>query len=387
MTRFSEGASTAPSETSPRKIAAAKPPLGADHHTVGDSVSGRARLDRRPHGRRALAAALALLAALVAGRPADGQPRVFEGKTVRIVVGFTAGGGFDTYSRAIARHLAKHLPGRPAVVVENMPGAASIIAANHAYKVAKPDGLTIVNFHGNQLVGQLLGREGIEFDARRFVWLGVPVRDNTICALTRASGIVTAEQWMAARVPVKLGGVGPGDTTHDTARILQAAGLPIQLVRGYKGTAEIRLAAESGEVAGGCWQWESVKVTWRKALDAGEIAIVLQVTEKPLAELPQVPLALDLFRSEEARQLLRAAVIVPAAISRLYALPPGTPADRVQVLRAAFSQTLRDPEFLADARQAKLEVDPVGGVELERLVEELFRLDPTVVAKLKGLLR
>ncbi len=333
-------------------------------------------------------AALALLSGLVAVAPAVAQPRFFEGKTIRVVVGFTAGGGFDTYSRAIARHLGKHVPGRPAVIVENMPGAASLIAANHAYKVAKPDGLTIVNFHGNQLVGQLLGRDGIEFDARKFHWLGVPVRDNTVCALTQASGITTAEQWRAARTPVKLGGVGPGDTTHDTARVLQAAvGLPIQLVRGYRGTAEIRLASESGEVAGGCWQWESVKVTWRKALDAGEIAIVLQLTEKPLPELPQVPLALDLARTDEARQLLRAAVIVPTAISRLYALPPGTPADRVQTLRGAFGATLRDPEFLADARQAKLDVDPLGGEELERLVDELFRTDPAIAARLKGILR
>jgi len=170
--------------------------------------------------------------------------------------------------------------------------------------------------------------------------------------------------------------------------VLQAAvGLPIQLVRGYKGTAEIRLAAESGEVAGGCWQWESVKATWRKALDAGEIAVVLQVTEKPLPDLPQVPLALDLARTEEARQLLRAAVIVPTAISRLYALPPGTPADRVQTLRAAFLETVRDPEFLADARQVKLDVDPLGGEALERFVDELFRTDPALAARLKGILR
>jgi tripartite-type tricarboxylate transporter receptor subunit TctC len=331
---------------------------------------------------------LVVMAAVLAAATAGAQPKFFEGKTIRIVVGFSPGGGFDTYSRAIARHLGKHVPGRPTVAVENMPGAASLIAANHTYKVAKPDGLTVVNFHGNQLVGQLLGREGIEFDARKFAWLGVPVRDSTACALTRASGIATAEQWAAAKTPVKLGGVGPGDTTHDTARILEAAlGLPIQLVRGYKGTAEIRVAAESGEVQGGCWQWESIKVTWRGALEASEIAIVLQVTDKPLPDLPRVPVALALAKTEEARQLLRAGVIVPTAISRLYALPPGTPPDRVQTLRAAFQETLRDPEFLADARQAKLDVEPMAADELERLVEELFRLDPAVAAKLKGILR
>jgi tripartite-type tricarboxylate transporter receptor subunit TctC len=336
----------------------------------------------------ALVVALMFVAAAVRPGDAGAQPKFFEGKTVRIVVGFSAGGGFDTYSRAIGRHLGKHVPGRPAVLVENMPGAASLIAANHAYKVARPDGLTVVNFHGNQLLGQLLGRDGVEFDARKFLWLGIPVRDNTVCALTKASGVTTAEQWLAARTPVKLGGVGPGDTTHDTARVLQAAlGLPIHLVRGYKGTAEIRLAAESGEVSGGCWQWESVKVTWRKALEAGEISIVLQVTDKRLPDLPQVPLALELARTEEARQLIRAGVVIPTFISRLYALPPGTPADRVQALRTAFVETLRDPEFLADARQARLDVDPMGGEELERLVEDLFRLEPAIVTKLKGILR
>jgi len=333
-------------------------------------------------------ASLALLAGLAAVLPAAAQPRLFEGKTIRIVVGFSAGGGFDTYSRAIARHLGKHLPGTPSVLVENMPGAASLIAANHGFKVARPDGLTIVNFHGNQLIGQLLGRPGVEFDARKFVWLGVPVRDNTVCALTRASGIATAEQWMAARTPVKLGGIGPGDTTHDTARVLQAAlGLPIHLVRGYKGTADIRLAAESGEVAGGCWQWESVKVTWRKALDAGDIAIVLQVTARPLPDLPGVPMALDLAKTDEGRRLLQAGVIVPTAISRLYAVPPGTPPDRVQALRGAFLATLRDPEFLAEARQARLDIDPLGSQELERLVEDLFRLEPPLAAKLGEMLK
>jgi tripartite-type tricarboxylate transporter receptor subunit TctC len=331
---------------------------------------------------------LAVVGLVLVAIGAPAQPRVFEGKTIRLVVGFSAGGGFDTYSRTIARHLGKHVPGRPVVVVENMPGAASLIAANHAFKVARPDGLTLVNFHGNQLIGQLLGRDGIEFDARRFAWLGVPVRDNTVCALTRASGITSLEQWVGSRTPVKLGGIGPGDTTHDTARVLQTAlGLPIQLVRGYKGTAEIRLAAESGEVAGGCWQWESVKVTWRKALEAREIAVLLQVTARALPDLPGVPVALELARTDEARQLLRAAVVVPTAISRLYALPPGTPADRVQTLRAAFAETLRDPEFVADARQARLDIDPVAPEELERLVEELFRLDPTVVARLKEILR
>jgi len=331
---------------------------------------------------------LAVLVVLVSTVPAQAQPRFFERKTIRIVVGFSAGGGYDTYSRTIARHMSRHIPGNPTIIVENMTGAVSLLAANQAYKVARPDGLTIVNFHGNQVVGQLLGREGIEFDARKFKYVGVPMRDSATCALTKASGITTIEQWMAAKTPVKIGAVGPGDTSHDVSRVLQATiGLPIQLVRGYKGTAEIRLAAESGEIAGGCWQWESIKSTWRKALEGGEVAIVLQMAPKPLSDLPSVPVALSLAKTDEARQLMQAGIVVPTAISRLYALPPGTPDDRVQTLRKAFLDTLRDPELLADAGRAKLEIDPIGGEETEHLVSELFKLDPTVAARLKGILR
>jgi len=198
----------------------------------------------------------------------------FEGKTVRIIVGFSAGGGFDVYSRTIARHLAKHIPGGPSVIVENMAGAGSLIAANYMYKVAKPDGLTIGNFHGYQILNQVIEQQGIEFDARRFEWIGVPVQDNGACALTSASGISSLEKWKEAKTPVKLGGVGPGDAAYNSAKILKdVLELPIQVIMGYKGTADIKLAAENGEIAGGCWQWESFKVMWRQALDAGTVSV------------------------------------------------------------------------------------------------------------------
>ena len=155
--------------------------------------------------------------------PAFGQEKFFEGKTIRIIVGFAAGGGFDIYSRTIARHMGRHLPGNPSVIVENMTGAGSLLAANHLYKVAKPDGLTIGNIHGNQILNQVLGSPGIEFDARRFEWIGVPVKDNGACALTKASGITSLEKWIASKTPVKLGGGGTGDTTTTNAKILKEA--------------------------------------------------------------------------------------------------------------------------------------------------------------------
>jgi tripartite-type tricarboxylate transporter receptor subunit TctC len=346
-------------------------------------MSGRMR------GARSRLACLSFLLLLFGGTPAASpQDDFYRGKTIRIVVGYSAGGGFDTYSRAIARHLAKHIPGKPAVIVENMPGAAGLVAANSIYRAGRPDGLTIVNFQGTQVMGQILGREGVEFDARKFEWVGAPTRENAVCALTRASGITSAQQWASSPTPVKLGSVAPGGATHDVPRVLQAAlGLPIHLVRGYKGTAEIRLAAQSGEVSGGCWPWESLRPTWRQALDAGEATVVLQVTEKPRPDLPGVPLALGLARNDEARQLIRAGVIVPTTVSRLYAMPPATPADRVRLLRAAFLKTLSDPEFVNDARQAQLDIDPISGEDVTRLIGELFRMPPSVLTKLKELLR
>jgi tripartite-type tricarboxylate transporter receptor subunit TctC len=331
---------------------------------------------------------LALLVALLAALPADAQSKFYEGKTVRIVVGFSAGGGYDTYSRAIGRHLGRHIPGKPTVIVENMPGAGSLIAANHVYKIARPDGLTIGNFAGGLVLAQALGQPGIEFDARKFAWIGTPSREVSVCALTKASGITSIESWMTAKAPVKLGGTGPGATTDDVPRILAATlGLPIHVVRGYKGTAEIRLAAESGEIAGGCWQWESVKSTWRQGLDSGDVAVLLQVSTKPLPDLPKVATAMTLAKTDEARQLITAGILIPTEIGRIYALPPGTPADRVQMLRAAFTETMRDAEFLSDAKRSKLETDAMNGEDLTRVVHELFKLDPAIAAKLKGILK
>jgi hypothetical protein len=164
---------------------------------------------------------------------------------------------------------------------------------------------------------------------------------------------------------VTLGSVAPGGATHDVPRVLQAAlGLPIHLVRGYKGTAEIRLAAQSGEAT-----------------------VVLQVADQPLPDLPGVPLALGLAKTDEARQLIRSGIIVPTTVSRVYAMPPATPADRVRLLRTAFLKTLADPEFVTDARQAQLDIEPISGEDVTRLIGELFKMSPAVLAKLKELLR
>jgi tripartite-type tricarboxylate transporter receptor subunit TctC len=256
------------------------------------------------------------------------------------------------------------------------------------YTAAKPDGLIIGNFIGNLISQQLFGGQGIEFDARKFEWIGVPVKDNVVCALTKASGITGIDAWMNAKTPVKLGGSAPGTTNDDSAKLIKAAlGLPIQLVTGYKGTAPIKLAAESGEIDGGCWAWESIKVMWRQGLDAGNVNIVLQAVPKAHPDLPKVPVAIELAKTDEARKLIQAGIHDTAAITRPYALPPGTPRDRVQTLRRAFRDTMKDKDFLAEAAKSKLDVDPVSGEEVEKIVAGLFKLDSATVARMSEILK
>jgi len=311
----------------------------------------------------------------------------FKGKTIRIVVGFAAGGGFDTYSRVIGRHIGKFIPGNPSIIVENMTGAGSLVAANHVYRVAKPDGLTIGHFIGGLIMQQVMGGSGIEFDARKFGMIGVPVKENVVCALRKETGITNMDSWLAAKTPLKLGGTAPGSTTDDVVKVLkEAIGLPVQLVSGYKGTADIRLAADSGELAGGCWAWESIKVTWRQALQARDVMVVLQAIPKSHPELGSIPLATDFAKTDEAKKLIDAGIHDTQIFTRPYVLPPGTPKERLQLLRKAFLDTVKDKEFLAEAEKSKLDVDPIPGEQVEKIVNGLFKLDPVILGKLKQVL-
>jgi tripartite-type tricarboxylate transporter receptor subunit TctC len=269
-----------------------------------------------------------------------------------------------------------------------MPGAGFLISANHMYKVAKPDGLTIGHFIGGLFLQQLLGKPGIEFDARKFEYIGVPAQDNYMVGISKSTGITSIDQWLASKTVLKLGGVGAGSATDDIPKVLAAAiGLPIQLVSGYKGTADIRLAFASGEVQGVCNSWESFKATWRKELDAGDVTIVLQNVAKPHPDQPKLPLAINYAKTEEAQKLVRALVHSVGPTARPYVLPPGTPKDRVQILRKAYMDTMKDPEFLADAAKAKLDINPLDGAELERNVREVFNLDAALIPRAKEILK
>ena len=325
---------------------------------------------------------------LLSVNSANAQEPFYRGKTVRIIVGASAGGGYDTYSRTIARHMGKHIPGNPVFVVDNMPGAGFLISANYMYRVAKADGLTVGHFIGGLFLQQLLGKPGIEFDARKFEYIGVPAQDNYVLGVNKSTGITGMDQWLSSKSVVKLGGVGAGSATDDIPKVLAATiALPMQLVSGYKGTADVRLAFDGGEVTGICNSWESFKSTWRKELDAGELVLVLQNVAKPHPELPKIPLAINYAKTNEAQRLIRALVHSVGPTARPYLLPPGTPKDRVQILRKAFIETMKDPEFLADATKAKLDLNPLDGAELERNVREVFNLDKALIPRAKEILK
>jgi tripartite-type tricarboxylate transporter receptor subunit TctC len=316
------------------------------------------------------------------------QENFYKGKTIRLIVGLAPGGGFDAYSRVIARHIGKHIPGNPTTVVDNMPGAASLLAANYVYKVARPDGLTIGNFVGGLSFQQILGLPGVEFDAPKFEFLGVPAQDNFMIGVAKSTGITSIEQWKGSGTVIKIGGVAPGGGTDDIPKVLKATlGLPLQLVSGYKGTGPVRLAFNAGEVQGACNSLESFKSTWRAEMDKGEVVLLIQANLKPHPEVPNVPWAVDLAKTEDAKKMILTSARVNGVLNRFYVLPPGTPKDRVRLLRKAFMDTLKDPEFLADTQKAKLDLDPIDGMEIEKQVRELFKLEPTLVAKMKEILK
>lgn len=337
--------------------------------------------------KRLFLAAITMLGFVLIHHTAFAAGSFYEGKTIRIVVGFSAGGGFDVYARLLSRHMGKHIPGNPTIIVDNMTGAGSLISANYLYRVAKPDGLTIGHFVGNLFISQLLEQQGIEFDARKFKYIGALAKENAVCILNKKSGIPSVDKWRTSGKVLKLGGLGPNSILDQVIRVLKATtGLPIQLVSGYKGTADVRLAIESGELDGSCWGWDSISTTFQKALNAGDIVPVIQAVPRPLPDLPQLPLAINLAKTDEARQLIEVGIHSNGAFSRPFVLPPGVTKEREQTIRKAFEETLKDKEFLAEAEKAQLNLEPISGDALERTVTGIFGRDRVLLAKLKDVL-
>jgi tripartite-type tricarboxylate transporter receptor subunit TctC len=325
---------------------------------------------------------------LVQFAPAASVDDFYKGKTIHFIVGGSAGGGYDTYTRLIARHFSQYVPGKPNIVVQNMPGAAMLISANYIFNSAPRDGTYIGHWSGPLILQHMMGNPAVQFEGRKFGWLGMPTPDSLVCITTDRSGIKTADEWQKAKTRLKLGAIGPGTSGTDDTKLLAAAtGFPVQLIEGYKGTADIRAAAEQGEVDGTCsFGWQSAKVTWANALKAGQVHVVLQTTMDSHPELKGVPLAIQYAKTDEGKKLLQIAGDLYGK-QRLYSLPPQVPQERVRTLQKAFVDTLKDTQFLAEAEKAKLEILPVDGPGIEKMVNGLYEMDPGIVSKVKQILQ
>jgi tripartite-type tricarboxylate transporter receptor subunit TctC len=316
------------------------------------------------------------------------QEDFFKGKTIRIIVPFAPGGGYDIYSRVIGRHMGKYIAGGPVFLIENMTGAGGLIGVNHVYKVARPDGLTMATPIGTMFVDQLIGKPGIEFDGRRFEYIGAPAQDTQLLIVHKRTALKTAEQWLAHSTPIKFGSTGPGSANESIPKIAkEALNLPLQVVSGYKGSSVIRLAFNGGEVDGVANAWESMVSTWPQELQNGDAVILLQASGKRHPDLPNVPLVIDYAKTDMAKKLVQGVINNFGATARPYVVTPGTPKARVELLRKAFMDTMKDQEFIAELKKAKLDLNPLDGASLERNIKELFALDKALIPKLTEILK
>ena len=302
------------------------------------------------------------------------RPEYFEDRTIRIIVPFGPGGGFDVHARLLAQRLGRHIPGAPTVVVENMPGAGGLVAAKHFAHRAEPDGLTLGMFSTGLVLQELVTRtKATALDSRveQFAVVGSPSPDSTVCFFSATSRVTDYEAWASAAPAPRMGATGPGSGSYvSTMIVTHALGLPIHPVVGYRGTAEIKQAMESGEVDGSCMSGSSFQTLYgpRHAH-----VVVLQVGSEQATGFAQVPAALEFAPNDRSRDLLLALARM-REIGRFYALPPDTPSELVTVLRTAFLKTMSDPEFLRDAATARLNINPMTGDEVASNITALLAL-------------
>jgi tripartite-type tricarboxylate transporter receptor subunit TctC len=314
----------------------------------------------------------------------------YQGKTVRIVVGFSAGGGYDQYSRLIARHLSKYIPGNPSVIVDNMPGVGSIIAANHVFNAAPKDGTIIGNISGPIVLEQLFGAPSVQFDMAKFRYLAVPVSESYMMIVHKRTGVRKLDDLRGETAKTVSIGAIPGSTVeHAPILVKEALNLNLKIVSGYKGTADVRLALDSGEVDGFFNTWTSSKITSYDKIKSGEWVVLAQMTEKAMKDLivPNVPTIPMIARSEEQRLLLKYGTSTPNDFGKVYILPPGVPADRAQAMESAFARVFNDKELRADADKGKLDIEPLIGNSIQKLVVEFLNMPADVKNKLQTVLK
>lgn len=334
-------------------------------------------------------ATLAVLAGAIAmAQPAnaDAITDYYKKKNVTIIVGYAAGGGADLWGRFFARHIGNHIPGKPNVVVQNMPGGSGFRAINHVYAVAPQDGTCLILTSVSAPTAAALGKTGVRWDTLKFRWLGNLTRDAQSCMASGRSGVKTIGE--AKKRVLIFGSDGESNTTAQHPRMLNNLfGYKIKMVTGYRGTSKVRLAMERGEVEAVCSIWASSAMGPQRAdLEAGRLVPIVQMGTKKQAIFGNAPLVYDLTRDKEMLQVMRF-VFGPAEISRPFAVGPGTPEARVAALRAAFWAAANSPELRADAKKRNLIVNPMGWQETEAAFREMLNVSPAVIARAKAAIR
>lgn len=312
----------------------------------------------------------------------------YRGKIVTILVGHSAGGGFDTYARVISRHMGKHIPGNPNILVNNMPGAGTLISANYTYNQAPKDGTVINSFDGGIVPMQIYGSRSVQFDLAKFNYIGAPDFFRYIMVVTKKPGITKMEDFISGGKQVVIGAVPNTGIQHAAMLMREVFGANVKVVNGFKGTAEVRLAMKSGEVDSVVTGWESLRVTNLKEFETGEWQILSQWVEEPITDMPQknVPSIYQFARNEDEKSLFRLGLIKPNSYARPYVLPPGVPSDRVRAIEAALQKTLRDPDFVAEADKIKLSLGPIAGAQLRSMIVDGLSMPAKLKEKLRPML-
>ncbi len=310
----------------------------------------------------------------------------YRGRTVSIVVGHETGTGFDTYSRLLARHLNRHIPGNPNIVVQNMVGASGILAANWLYSVAPKDGTVLSTFVHTAVFEPVMGNGAARFDPAKFTWIGNVDEGVGICGVSKASGIGRFEDLRTKETV--FGGTGTtGPLSKYALAVKNLLGAKIKLVAGYKGSASAKLAVDRGEISGICGvSLSTVQSQWKNDYESGAFKIILQLSGKERAGLAGVPHVNRYAKTPDDRQLF-GLIFGVQTLGRLYVSPPGVPAARRAALRAAFNATMKDPQFLAEAAKAALDVEPNTGEEVEAFIAHVSASSPAVVERAKAALR
>ena len=325
-----------------------------------------------------------LIVAAVSGlsTPSAAQDPFYAGKSIDLVIGYPPAGSNDVYSRALARHLGRHIPGKPNIVPKNMPGAGSFLALANLYNVAPKDGTVIGLGAPTAALDEKLGSSGVRFKTADFNYIGRLDSLINIVFMWHTSPVKTVAD--AQRIESTLSGTGAGSTVSIYPTVMNhVLGTRFKLIMGYKGSADAQLAVERGEVEGHSTSWTAVKVGHPDWRPSKKISILVQFSLNKHPELPDVPTVVELARNDEERAILRA-VMSASEVGTAYFTPPGVPAERVAVLRRAFDATMKDPEFLADAERIKITVNPMTGEELEKLVAEVSNLSPALIDKVRA---